>query len=105
MVSCLSTNESPVSGVIWTNERAPVSPGMLDRVFRRGLVGRLLLGVRQQQHLAGPAQLLHETFLPPVVDSPVVLPRHGGAADEAVHDVGGDLLSSEILQSQHYSFV
>ena len=78
-------------------------------MFRSGLARggapRLLLGVGQQQHLTGSAELLHETFLPPVVDSPVVLPRHGGAADEAVHDVGGDLLSSEILQSQHYGFV
>ena len=58
-------------------------------MFRSGLAGAglvLVLGVRQQQHLPGPAKFLHETFLPPVVDSPVVLPSHGGATDEAVHD-------------------
>ena len=63
----------------------------------RGGPPRLLLGVRQQQHLLGPPQLLHETFLPPVVHSPVVLPRHGRAADEAVHDVGGSLVTPEII--------
>ena len=79
-------------------------------MFRSGLARggapRLLLGVGQQQHLTGSAELLHETFLPPVVDSPVVLPRHGGAADEAVHDVGGDLLNllaGSVLQSIYLS--
>ena len=58
-------------------------------MFRGGLVGgggRLVLRVRQQQHLPGPTKFLHETFLPPVVDSPVVLSSHSGATDKTVHD-------------------
>ena len=74
-------------------------------MFRSGL-GResrgpasLVLAVGQQQHLPRPPELLHETFLPPVVDPPVLLPHHGGAADKTVHPGGLlALLSPEILR-------